>query len=355
MSPSSTRRAGRASPAQGKAPATLRRRDSRPVIDFRTHIMVSDVAEFVTRNRPPESPECKLVQGFIRGSDAHRKRHPRGDRDALSARLADMDECGIDLQVVSGHEAQYLYWAEPQTAATLHRLGNDRLAEHVQSRPERFIGMGMVPLQDPAAAVSELERTVSELGFRAVQVSTHVEGVELGEKRLWPFWARAEALGVPVFIHPAGFKHPRFARFLMWNGLGQPIEEALAMSSLIYEGMLERFPRLKVCIAHGGGFLPYYAGRVDRNFENRPHETPAISHKPSEYMRRFFYDTAVYNVDMLEFLARKVGATQIFLGGDYPIGEDDPVAFVKGAKKLSTEARRQILGENAARVLGIAV
>ena len=338
-----------------KAPATLRKRGSSARIDFHTHIMVQEVADFVTENRPPESPECKLVEGFTRGMNGYRGRHPRDTEDFVQARLADLDECGIDLQVVSGHIAQFIHWADVDVAVEMHRLGNDKLAEFVQTSPDRFIGMGMVPMQDIPAAVAELERMVGQLGFRAVLACTNVEGVEIGEQQLWPFWERAEALGVPVMIHPAGFSHPRFRKHLMWNGLGQPIEEAIAMSSLIYEGVLDRFPKLKLCIAHGGGFLPYYAGRVDRNFENRPHETPNIHKSPSEYMRQFFYDTAVYNIDMIEFLCEKVGAGQIVLGGDYPVGEDDPVEFIASSKKLSEEAKRMILGENAARLLGIAV
>lgn len=341
------------SPSARKGPAILRRRDGPLVIDFHTHILVPEVCEFVKRNRPPETPEYQLVDNYIRGAAAQRNRHPRPTNDEVEARIQDMDEVGIDMQVIFCHVAQYCYWAEPEVGSRIIRIGNDRLAEFVQSRPGRFIGIGMVPLQDPQAAINELQRMVGELGFRGVAVNTHVEGVELGEERLWPFWARAEQLGVPVFIHPSGFKHPRFRKHQMWNGVGQPIEEAIAMSSLIYEGVLDRFPKLKLGIAHGGGFLPYYAGRVDRNFKVRPHETPNINKEPSEYMRRFFYDTVVYNVDMLEFLAHKVGPTQIVLGGDYPVGEDDPVAFVKSAK-LSAEAKRMILGENAAKLLGIA-
>ncbi len=341
--------------AQAKAPGVMQRRGDHPVIDFHTHIMVQEVADFVTASRPEDSPECRLVEGFHRGMGAFRKRHPRDTEDFVQARLADLDEAGVDVHVISGHIAQFIHWADVDTAVEMHRLGNDKLAEFVQTNPQRFIGMGMVPMQDVPSAVAELERMVTTLGFRAVLACTNVEGTEIGEQSLWPFWERAEALGVPVMIHPAGFRHPRFRKFLMWNGLGQPIEEAIAMSSLIYEGVLEKYPALKIMVAHGGGFLPYYAGRVDRNFEIRPHETPNITKTPSEYMRQFFYDTAVYNIDMLEFLVEKVGDDQIVLGGDYPVGEDDPVAFIRDSRKLSEETKRKILGENAARLLGITI
>jgi aminocarboxymuconate-semialdehyde decarboxylase len=345
--------AGKKLTRRRRAPAVVRRRASSPVIDFHSHIIVLDVCDFVKLNRPPEATEYQLVDNYLRGAAAQRRRHPRATDDEMEARLQDMDEAGIDMQVVFCHVAQYCYWASPEEGARMARIGNDRLAEFVARKPDRFVGMGMVPLQDPQAAVAELERMVRHLGFRAVAVNTHVDGVELGDARHLPFWAKAESLGIPVFVHPSGFSHPRFTRHLMWNGVGQPIEEAIAMSSLMYEGVLDRFPKLKLGIAHGGGFLPYYAGRVDRNFRNRPHETPLINREPSQYMRRLFYDTVVYNVDMLEFLARKVGPAQIVLGGDYPVGEDDPVAFVKKAR-LPAAAKRQILGENAARLLGIA-
>jgi len=324
------------------------------VIDLHGHIIDMEVCGFVKQNRPPDATEYQLVDNYVRGAAAQRKRHPRPTSDEVEARLMDLDEFGIDKQVVFCHVAQYCYWAQPEDGARMARTGNDHLAEFVAKKPDRFIGMGMVPLQDTQAAIAELERMVNHLGFRAVAVNTHVDGVELGDQKIWPFWAKAESLGIPVFIHPSGFKHPRFAKHLMWNGVGQPIEEAIAMSSLMYEGVLDRFPKLKLGIAHGGGFLPYYAGRVDRNFRNRPHETPNIKQEPSEYMRRFFYDTVVYNPDILEFLVHKVGPTQVVLGADYPVGEDNAVAFVKEAR-LPADAKRMILGENAAKLLGIPV
>lgn len=333
-------------------PAIVRRRGSGPVIDFHTHIFDHEVCDYVKATRPRTTTEPQLVDGYLVNSAAHRRRHPRGTDDEVEARLLDMDECGIDMQVIFNHVAQYCYWADAATGQRLARLQNDRLAEFVAHKPDRFIGMGTVPLQDVPAAVSELRRMVKDLGFKAVAVSSQVEGIELGDERLWPFWSEVQDLGIAAFIHPSGLNHPRFQKHLMWNGVGQPVEEAVAMSSLIYEGTLERFPRMKIGIAHGGGFLPFYAGRVDRNFRARPDATPNLRAAPSAYMPRFFFDTVVYNVDQLEFLVHKVGADRIVMGGDYPVGEDDAVQFVQKAK-IPSGAKRMILGENAARLLSL--
>jgi aminocarboxymuconate-semialdehyde decarboxylase len=218
--------------------------------------------------------------------------------------------------------------------------------------PDRFIGLGMVPLQDVSRAVRELERMVTKLGLRGVQIGTFIDGLEIGDRKLERFWAKAAALDIPVFVHPAGFVHPRFAKHLLWNSLGQPIEEAVAISSLIYEGVMDRHPGLKVCVAHGGGFLPFYTGRADRNFYDK-RDAYTIDKSPTEYLKGFYYDTAFYNRDMLEFLVHKVGPSSIVMGADYPIGEDDPVAFVKKAKGLSARAQNMILGGNAAKLLNI--
>lgn len=335
-----------------KAAARIKRRSGPLVIDFHTHIMVTDIAEIVQKRRPAKSPEYQLIEGYRRGARHHRRKHPRPGMDRLQARYADMDKLGMDIHVVSGHVAQFCYWADGKLGLEVARTGNDRLAEMCAADPDRFIGLGMVPLQDVSRAVRELERMVTKLGLRGVQIGTFIDGLEIGDRKLERFWAKAAALDIPVFVHPAGFVHPRFAKHLLWNSLGQPIEEAVAISSLIYEGVMDRHPGLKVCVAHGGGFLPFYTGRADRNFYDK-RDAYTIDKSPTEYLKGFYYDTAFYNRDMLEFLVHKVGPSSIVMGADYPIGEDDPVAFVKKAKGLSARAQNMILGGNAAKLLNI--
>ena len=159
---------------------------------------------------------------------------------------------------------------------------------------------------------------------------------------------------MPVYIHPHGFTDTsRMGQYFLWNSIAQPLEEAMAMASIIYSGLMDRYPRLKIVMAHGGGYLPYYAGRVDRAFEVRPETRVNIDRKPSAYMRRFYYDTCVYNPDMIQFLASKVGASRIVMGSDYPVfmKDPDPIAFVKKVRGLNPAQRRGILGGTAARLL----
>ena len=160
--------------------------------------------------------------------------------------------------------------------------------------------MGTVPLQDVNLAVKELRRCVLELDLRGVIIGSVVEGIELGDKKLWKFWKELQTLDVPCFIHPDGFTHPqRLGKYYMWNTIAQPLEEALAMSSFVYEGVMDAFPRLKILICHGGGYLPFYNGRADMGYIARPETRGKARHKPSDYFKRFFYDSVFYDDRML--------------------------------------------------------
>jgi aminocarboxymuconate-semialdehyde decarboxylase len=270
----------------------------------------------------------------------------------LATRLADMDAMGVDIQVISPSILhQCTYSLDPQEALRLERIGNEHVAETVAKEPDRLIGLGSVPLQDAALAAAEMERAVRELGLKGIVIASRVNETELGEAALRPFWRAAQALGVPIFIHPAGNPDARLRRHSLLISLGQPLEEAFAQCSLIYDGVMDEFPRLKIAFAHGGGFIPYYAGRFD--WMVRRGTTKGLKGDFSSYLRSFHYESVVFYPDVLERLAEKVDTSHIMLGTDYPFGEWKPIEFVQSATKIPETLRRDILGANAARFLGV--
>ena len=332
-------------------------RKSGPVIDFHTHVNMPEVQAWIAKHATGSNRPGPRVS---RGSIAFQKRQDKAVNSRstnMKLRIRDMDRVGIDIQVISAHLTHYCYWAPARKGLEVARIFNDRAAEIVAEHPDRFACLATVPLQAPKLAVRELERAI-KLGHRGVAISTRTEDRELGDPSLEPFWAAAAESGFPVYVHPHGFTDTsRMKAFFLWNSIAQPLEEAMGMASIIYSGLLDRYPRLKIVMAHGGGFLPYYAGRVDRAFDIRPETRVNIGRKPSAYMRKFYYDTCVYNADMIHFLAAKVGAARIIMGSDYPVflKEPDPVAFVRKVRGLNAAQRRGIIGGTAARLLRLKV
>jgi aminocarboxymuconate-semialdehyde decarboxylase len=272
----------------------------------------------------------------------------------LNTRLSDMNAMGIDLQVISPNILHNCtYSLPPEEAARLERIGNDHIAETVARKPDRLVGLGSVPLQSTELAIEEMERAFGELGLKGLVIASRVNDLELGDASLRPFWRRAEALGVPIFIHPAGSPDPRLQKHSLLISLGQPLEEAYAQCSLIYDGVMDECPRLKIAFAHGGGFIPYYAGRFDWMYSRGT--TRHIRADFSTYLKMFHYESVVFDAGVLERLAETVDASHIMLGTDYPFGEWDPVALIRSAKKIPQSAREAILGANAAKFLGISV
>jgi aminocarboxymuconate-semialdehyde decarboxylase len=276
--------------------------------------------------------------------------------ESVDVRLADMDAMGVDVQVVSISPYQLFYWAEGDVGVRAFRAANEDLAELVRSHPGRFVALGTVPMQDPVAAVEGLEHCAEELSLPGVEVSTHIEGVELSNEVYAPFWERVEELGMLVFIHPTGFTEKnRFAEHYFLNTIGHPLEETICAGRLIFDGLMERHPDLKVVFAHGGGFLPMYAGRFDHAYHAREDVRHGLPRPPSEYLSRFFFDTVVFEPDQLTFLIDKYGADHVLLGTDYPydMGETDPLGLLDKVEDLTTDDYDLIAGGNAARLLGI--
>jgi aminocarboxymuconate-semialdehyde decarboxylase len=273
----------------------------------------------------------------------------------VTERVASMDAMGVDMQVLSSSLVQQsTYWAQPQESLRLERMLNDRMAAVIAANPTRLIGLGGVPLAAPALAVAELTRCMRELGLAGVGISTTARDVELGDTVLRPFWERAEELGAVVYIHPAGNSGARFEKWYLWNSVGQAFEEAMAIASLMYEGILDAFPGLKICISHGGGYMPYYMGRIARNYVEKPATRVNMKKSPAEYLRMLYFDSCVYEPEVLEALVKRVGADRVVLGSDYPVGEPRPVEFVQSCALTATE-KEKIIGVNAAKLFGVAV
>jgi aminocarboxymuconate-semialdehyde decarboxylase len=280
----------------------------------------------------------------------------RPKMESIEVRLADMDAMGVDVQALSLSPYQLFHWAGVDLAVEAFRVINDDLAQVVNRHPDRFLALGAVPLQDPPAAIEELRRCSTELGFRGIEMATHIEGEELSSPRFEPFWEVVEELGMLVFIHPTGFTEPaRFTDHYFFNTIGHPLEETICAGRLIFDGVMERHPGLEFVFSHGGGYLPAYAGRFDHAYHARADVRHGLPRPPSEYLSRFYFDTMVFEADQLGFLIDRYGPDHILLGTDYPydMGETDPLGLINKVSGLSPDDLDLIVGGNAARLLGI--
>ena len=273
----------------------------------------------------------------------------------LDTGLADMDRDGIDVQVIPPYPDDFVYAAPPEVARDSCHMVNDHIAGMVAKHPDRLMGMGTVPLQDPGMAVTELNRTVKELGFRGVELCTNVRGVDLTRAGLEKFFARVEELGVMIFLHPFGTSLVgRMEDHYFPNTIGHPLRFRAVRRAPGFDGYLERFPELKICIAHGGGYIPGYWGRFDHAFAHREDCRVTIKKQPSEYLKKLYFDTVVFDERELKHLIEIWGADHIMLGTDYPfdMAEPDPVGLLGRVKGVSKEDMALVAGGNAARLLG---
>jgi len=279
---------------------------------------------------------------------------PAGMLD-LNERLVWMDGQDVDIQVLSAWMDFSAYVLDEDDGAWLARSLNELTAEAIAGRSDRFRGMAAVPLQAPETAASELRHSVSELGMVAVEIATSVADLELDDASLEPFWDAAEELDALVLVHPyASIGSERLHRYFLTNIVGNPAEETVAAAHLIYGGVLEKHPRLKICLTHGGGFLPYQIGRQDRGFAAKSGLTAAhLGAAPSSFLERFYYDTVLHSGEALRFLTERVGVERVVLGSDYPfpMGDPEPVTTVREAG-LDAGDVEAILAANAVAALG---
>jgi aminocarboxymuconate-semialdehyde decarboxylase len=281
----------------------------------------------------------------------------RPKMDILDVRIADMDRMGVDVQAIAIAVYQYYYWADAELGAQVSRMMNEEFVESTSTYGGRFLPLGTVPLQDTEAAIQELRYLVTELGMRGIEIGTHVEGEEISSQRLDPFWVEVERLGAVVVIHTQGHTHPqRLQGHNFVNIIGHAFEATLATAHLIFSGVMERHPDLKIVVVHGGGYLPAYAGRIDHGWRARADVSQGVRDLPGNSLRKFYFDTLVFEPDQLKFLVDKYGADHVLLGTDYPydMGDNDPLALVGSTPGLDQRQVDLICGGNAARLLGLA-
>jgi aminocarboxymuconate-semialdehyde decarboxylase len=328
-------------------------------VDIHCHYANPEAAARVTPLNPAQHDMlAKYSNAMTREVNAKQAQERAPKLSSIEVRLKDMDRMGIDIQAICPAPHQTYYWTDPAMGAELARAQNERIAEICAKWPDRFVGMGTVPLQHPDLAVSELTHLVKNLGLRGVEINPNVNGLDLSDGRLSldGFFSKAEGLGIVIFMHPVGFTQgERLLDHYFNNVIGNPLETTVAVSHLIFDGVMERHPKLKIVLPHGGGFLAHYWARMDHAYRARPDCRVSIRKKPSSYLERFYFDTITFDPGMLGHLIERFGADHVLLGTDYPydMGVDDPLGFIEKTRGLSAKDRAMVEGGNAARLLKI--
>jgi aminocarboxymuconate-semialdehyde decarboxylase len=272
---------------------------------------------------------------------------PTGGFD-IARRLKDMDAAGVDVHVLSATPQTYLYNQGDELSATLAAIQNDQMATHIAAHPTRFMGIATLPMASPTRASDELKRAVTKLGLRGAMFASNVKGVNLDDPSFEPLWAAAEELGAFMFVHPNNVAGAdRLKSYYLQNLIGNPLDTTIAAVCLYFGGVMDRYPKLKIMLAHGGGFTPYQAARWEHGWAVRPEPKKNIKTQPKNIARRFMYDTILHSDKTLEAMIGLVGVERVMLGSDYPydMGMTDCVAHVR-ALSISDAGKASILSGN---------
>lgn len=320
-------------------------------IDIHTHIMPANIPDWAKKFGYGdfihlEHRNCKAC--MMKGDKFFRQ----VDENCFDEveREKDMMETGVTTQVLSTIPVLFNYWAKPIDCLETSRFFNDHIAEVAAKKPNEFIGLGTLPMQDIELAINEMERCIGELGMKGVEIGTNINGLNLNEEIFFPFFKRAEELGCSIFVHPwemmGSDKMQKY--WLPWL-VGMPAETSRAMCSLIFGGVFEKFPNLKIAFAHGGGSFPATLGRIDHGFNVRPDLVAVDNSKsPRYYIGKFWIDSLVHDADAMNFILKVMGADNICLGSDYPfpLGEHHPGKLIEQID-LSAEIKNKLLFQNA--------
>jgi aminocarboxymuconate-semialdehyde decarboxylase len=314
-----------------------------PVIDVHCHL----------------TPQC-FQRAVIAGELWHNMSPADGELDNLKnrwltdRRLEEMDELGIDVQLVSSTDVFYQYNQEPAVTAAIARDCNDELGELVRGNPVRFMGIGTAPMQAPELAIAELQRAMNDLGLEGLMINDHVNGLTYDHEVFRDFWAAADELGAFILIHQF---HPttvtfRTESYFMFNSVGNLVDRTLTFGALVFGGVVDDFPNIKFCLAHAGGYVPYALDRMDKGWEKFPDSRGRTLGPPSTYADRFYYDTVIFKDTHLRFLVDTVGVDRMVFGTDWPapMDVDDPVRRIEGTPVLEDAEREAILRGNAAKI-----
>ena len=344
--------AARIHDADGRA-----RRPSSPTIDIHAHIVVPEAAKVALPHVDVSRiPLAHFSDAATKEINAGQEKDIREVMTTIDRRLSDLDRMGIDIQVVAPAPGQCYYYVDSKIAESAHRITNDGVAEFCMRKPDRFLGLGGVTLQEPDLAIRELDYVMSELKLKGVQILTNVDGRELSDPLYRPFFARAEQLGALIMLHPNGFTQgERFTHFYFNNVIGNPLETTLALHNLIFSGTLARFPDLKLLAVHGGGYLPAYSGRIDHAWGARRDSHGDLPLPPTTYLRQVYLDTVVFTYHQLAYLLEVFGPDRILMGTDYPfdMAEFNPIGHIAGVNGMDEDTLAQLAGGNAIRLLDL--
>ena len=329
-----------------------------PTIDVHAHILTEETIRLLQRESPKAAPKLSDVDdqfGTLDVAGSIYRHFPRGGWD-LDRRFRDMAAAKVDMQVLSVCPQTFLYAQPPALAAAFARIQNEQLAKLVKTHPGRFQGIGTVPMQAPQQAADELRHAMTVLGLRGIQIGSNIAGKNLDDPELEPVWAAAAELGAFILLHPinvAGID--RLGSYYLNNLIGNPLDTTIAAACLVFSGVLERHPSLKICLAHGGGFVPYQAGRFLHGWHVRAEPKKKLPKPPTDSLQRFYFDTIVHSKEVLEFLVGNAGADRVLLGSDYPFDMGMPDGVLQ-VRSLSLPAAEQasILGGLAQTMLGSA-